>query len=57
MDYNFNKVYARKIIGNTINDKVAAIKSYIEVLKQQMTIMQLRYRLNELEETFINNET
>ena len=52
MDINFNKISEHKILGNTINVKVSAIKNYIEILKQQITNMQLRYRINELQETF-----
>ena len=52
MDNNLNKLYEHKKLGNTINEKVTNLKNYIEVLKQQLNNLQLRYRIYELQESF-----
>ena len=51
MDNNLYELYEHKILGNSINYKVTAIKKFIEVLKRQLNNMQLRYRINELQDS------
>ena len=51
MDNNLNKFFEQKVLENIIKDKITAIKNYIDVLKQQVINLQLRYRLNEFQDS------